>query len=62
VKYWIDCGDDDFLYKGNALLHIGLRDLDIPHEFRTRNGAHEWSYWRSGLLTGLEFIAQSFHR
>lgn len=43
VKYWIDCGDDDFLYKGNALLHIGLRDLDIPHEFRTRNGAHEWS-------------------
>ena len=62
VKYWIDCGDDDFLYKGNALLHIGLRDLDIPHEFRIRNGAHEWSYWRSGLLTGLEFIAQSFHR
>ena len=25
VRYWIDCGDDDFLAKGNSLLHIALR-------------------------------------
>lgn len=24
VRYWIDCGDDDFLTVGNALLHIEL--------------------------------------
>jgi enterochelin esterase-like enzyme len=26
VRYWIDCGDDDGLSKGNCLLHIALSD------------------------------------
>ncbi|HEY2721413.1 MAG TPA: alpha/beta hydrolase-fold protein, partial [Chitinophagaceae bacterium] len=34
VRYWIDCGDDDFLTKGNCLLHIALADKHVPHEFR----------------------------
>jgi S-formylglutathione hydrolase FrmB len=62
VRYYIDCGDDDFLYKGNAALHVKMRDLGIPHEFRVRNGSHEWSYWRTGLYDGLKFISQEFHR
>jgi S-formylglutathione hydrolase FrmB len=62
VRFYIDCGDDDFLYKGNSTLHILLRDLDIPHEFRIRDGGHKWSYWRSGLLDGLAFIGTSFHQ
>jgi len=62
VKLYIDCGDDDFLYKGNSALHVMLRDYNIPHEYRTRDGGHEWSYWRSGLLNGLKFIGTSFHR
>ena len=62
VRFYIDCGDDDFLYKGNALFHILLRDLNIPHEFRVRNGGHQWSYWRSGLIPGLQFIGESFHQ
>jgi len=62
IKFYIDCGDDDFLYKGNSLLHIEMRDLKIPHEYRTRNGAHEWSYWRTGLYDGLKFIGEEFHR
>ena len=62
VRYYIDCGDDDFLYKGNSTLHIKMRDLEIPHEYRVRNGSHQWSYWRTGLYDGLVFISQSFHR
>jgi len=62
VKFYIDCGDDDFLYKGNAALHVALRDRGIPHEFRMRDGGHSWSYWRSCLKTGLKFIGNSFHR
>jgi len=62
IRYYIDCGDDDFLYKGNAALHIKMRDLGIPHEFRVRNGGHEWSYWRTGLFDGLKFISEKFHR
>ena len=62
VRLYIDCGDDDFLYKGNALLHIALRELKIPHEYRVRDGGHTWSYWRSGLPDALKFIGVSFHQ
>ncbi|NOY38352.1 MAG: esterase family protein [Chlorobi bacterium] len=62
VRWYIDCGDDDFLYKGNSALHVKMRDLGINHEYRVRNGKHEWAYWRSSLRTGLGFIGQGFHR
>jgi len=62
IRFYIDCGDDDFLYKGNSLLHIGMRDLNIPHEYRVRNGGHSWSYWRTGLYDGLKFIGEKFRR
>ena len=61
VKLYIDCGDDDFLYKGNSAFHVLLRNLQINHEYRVRNGGHQWSYWRSGLPMGLKYITESFH-
>jgi len=62
VRLYIDCGDDDFLIKGNCALHAALIDRKIPHEFRVRDGGHTWSYWRTGIVDGLKFIGQSFHR
>lgn len=62
VKYYIDCGDDDFLYRGNSELHMKMRELGISHEYRVRNGEHSWEYWRTGLPEGLKFISQTFHR
>jgi S-formylglutathione hydrolase FrmB len=62
VRFYIDCGDDDFLYEGNSELHILMRDLDIPHEYRVRDGAHNWTYWRTGIKDALRFIGDSFHR
>lgn len=62
VRYWIDCGDDDFLTKGNCLLHLALIEKKIPHEFRMREGGHTWDYWRTGIIPALEFIGKSFHQ
>jgi S-formylglutathione hydrolase FrmB len=62
IRFYIDCGDDDFLYKGNSALHVKMRDLGIPHEYCVRQGGHEWSYWRTGLFDGLKFISEKFHR
>jgi len=56
VKFYIDCGDDDFLYCGNSTLHITMRDLKIEHEYRVRDGAHNWTYWRQCLIDGLIYI------
>ena len=62
VRYWIDCGDDDFLTKGNSLLHIALVDKQVPHEFRVRDGAHTWTYWRTGIIDALAFIGTGFRQ
>ncbi|MGE5447760.1 MAG: alpha/beta hydrolase [Bacteroidales bacterium] len=62
VRWYIDCGDDDFLYEGNSMVHIAMRKKDIPHEFRIRDGAHNWTYWRQALPTVMEFVSQSFHQ
>ena len=62
VRYWIDCGDDDYLTRGNCELHIELTEKGVPHEFRMRDGAHNWTYWRTGITDALQFIGQSFRQ
>ena len=62
VRWYIDCGDDDFLYEGNSLAHIAMRKKEIPHEYRTRDGGHTWTYWRTALPVVLEFVSMSFHQ
>ena len=62
VRWYIDCGDDDFLYEGNALAHIALRKKEVPHEFRVRDGAHNWTYWRDALPSVLSFVSMSFRQ
>lgn len=62
VRWYIDCGDDDFLYEGNSMLHIALRNKGIPHEYRVRDGGHNWSYWRSSLPEVLDFVSMGFHQ
>lgn len=62
VRIYLDCGDDDYLTIGNAMLHVALTKRQIPHEYRVRDGAHAWSYWRSGLLDALKFIGLGFRK
>ncbi|QJD77712.1 alpha/beta hydrolase [Spirosoma rhododendri] len=62
VRWYIDCGDDDALSEGNANLHIALTKRQIPHEYRVRDGAHNWTYWRGSLPGVLQFFATEFHR
>ena len=62
VRWYIDCGDDDFLFEGNSLTHIALTKLQIPHEYRVRDGGHTWTYWRESLPEVLRFVSEGFHQ
>ncbi|TWT86894.1 Endo-1,4-beta-xylanase Z precursor [Pseudobythopirellula maris] len=62
VRWYIDCGDDDFLYEGNSLAHIAMRKAEIDHEYRVRQGGHNWTYWRESLPEVLRFVSQAFHQ
>jgi len=57
--YYFDCGDDEEnLSEPNDQLHGMLRDLNIPHEYRMKNGAHNWDYWHKALPEALKYISQ----
>jgi enterochelin esterase-like enzyme len=61
LKLYIDNGDDEeTLCRSNEELHMLLRDRNFPHEFRVRNGGHEFVYWRDALPNGLRFISDAF--
>ncbi len=62
VRWYIDCGDDDFLYEGNSLVHIAMKKKNIPHEYRVRDGKHTWTYWRESLPEVLSFVSDAFHQ
>jgi S-formylglutathione hydrolase FrmB len=62
TRFYIDNGDDDFLFEGNAMLHIAMRKRGIQHQFRVRDGAHTWPYWRNHIIEGLRFIGEGFTR
>jgi len=62
VHWYIDIGDDDFLFEGNSLVHIEMRKRKIIHEYRVRQGGHSWTYWRESLPEVLSFVSEAFHQ
>jgi enterochelin esterase-like enzyme len=62
VRWYIDCGDDDYLFEGSSRVHIAMKNRGIPHEYRVRDGAHNWTYWREALPSVLTFVSQGFHQ
>lgn len=60
VAWYIACGDDDALSPNNAQIHIELKELGIPHEFRMQNGKHDWEYWRAVMPETFEFVSSHF--
>lgn len=60
TRWWIDIGDDDFLSQGSDALHTVFKQRGIPHEYRVRDGKHDWQYWRTGLVDALEFVAGAY--
>lgn len=60
IRWYISCGDDDFLYEGNSLLYIHFHKNEIRHEYRVKDGGHTWTYWRMELPIVLEHVSKTF--
>ncbi|MBQ7988294.1 MAG: esterase family protein [Bacteroidaceae bacterium] len=60
VKWFIDCGDDDFLFDLNVDLHKLMRQKRIKSELRIRNGQHNWEYWHQAIRMALPFASRNF--
>ena len=60
VAWFIDCGDDDFLFDLSIDFYRKMRDRGVKSEFRVRNGVHNWEYWHLALRQALPFAARNF--
>ena len=56
----IDCGTGDFFYKVNCALHEKLLTLGVHHDFITRPGKHNWTYWTNSIKYQLLFFDNYF--
>jgi enterochelin esterase-like enzyme len=60
VKWFIDCGDDDFLLDLSLELYQKMRDRKVKSELRVRNGVHNWEYWHHSIRLALPFATRNF--
>jgi len=60
VKWFFDCGDDDFLFDQSVKMHQLMRSARIHDELRVRNGVHNWEYWHTALRLALPFASRNF--
>ena len=62
VKWFFDCGDDDFLFDLNIEIHQLMRQRRVKGELRIRNGQHNWEYWHQAIRIALPFASRNFDR
>lgn len=62
VRWFFDCGDDDFLFDQSVRIHQLMRDRNVKDELRIRNGVHNWEYWHQAIRTALPFVSREWER
>lgn len=62
IRWWVDCGDDDFLWRCNIDFYALMREREIPLQYRMRDGGHTWRYWQTVLPDVLMFVSNGFAR
>ena len=62
VKWFFDCGDDDFLVRLSFELHMKMKGKGVKSELRVRNGVHNWEYWHTALRTAFPYASRNFDK
>ncbi|MDE6291201.1 MAG: esterase family protein [Muribaculaceae bacterium] len=60
IRWYADCGDNDYFYEGNVEFFLAMKKQGIPIDYRMRSGVHGWYYWITGLAPILHFLSIGF--
>lgn len=60
VKWFLNCGDDDYLLALSYELHRLMNGNGVKCELRVRDGIHNWEYWHITLRSSLPFASRNF--
>lgn len=62
VNLIIDCGTNDVFTEVNDNLHRELLKYNIPHDYISRPGGHNWPYWNNSIYYHLLFFNGIFKK
>ncbi|MBU2554252.1 MAG: hypothetical protein KKF98_07300, partial [Bacteroidetes bacterium] len=62
TSFYIVAPDKGDYYEGNGELHMILRDNDVKHEYRVKEGNGGFEWMLAGLNEIIEFASKSFHK
>jgi hypothetical protein len=62
TSIFIEAPDKGKFYQGNGNLHMMLRDMNIKHEYRVKEGFGGFEWTLAGLEEVFEFASTSFHK
>jgi hypothetical protein len=62
TQFFIEAPDKGNFYEGNGNAHMILRDKDLQHEYRVREGDGGFDWFMSGLPEMISFTAKRFHK
>ncbi|MDR0582076.1 MAG: esterase family protein [Prevotellaceae bacterium] len=62
LAIYFDCGVSDFCFPLNEALHRALWEKGIDHEYTTRQGAHNHTYWNNAIDYHILFFCKFFHK
>lgn len=62
VRWYTDCGDNDYFYEGNVDFFLAMKRKGIPIDYRMHSGVHGWYYWVTGLAPILHYLSIGFAR
>ena len=57
-----DCGSEDMFFGINQKLHQKLLDMNIPHDYISRPGGHNWEYMTTALKYQMLFMSNFFNK
>lgn len=60
LRWFVDVGDEDFLFEGASEFFTAMRDAGIKCGFRVASGDHSWVYWSKSVNLMIDFIGKSF--
>ncbi len=60
MRLIFDCGTSDFFFDPNQRLHEKMLQMNIPHDYTERPGAHNWAYWTNSIKYQLLFFDNFF--
>lgn len=57
-RFYLACGDRDYLLEDNRRLHTHLETIGLSHTYEEWPGDHNWAFWDTAIQKYLSFIGR----